>query len=67
MSDRIVMPIDTFNKLVDYVQKRPYAEVANLIDEIRNTAQLVKDSQVEEVEEASDEWICRVYDKGKVQ
>ena len=55
MSDRIVMPIDTFNKLVDYVQKRPYAEVANMIDEIRNTAQLVQDSEVEQVKETSDE------------
>lgn len=51
MSQKVVLSMDTFNKLVDYVQKRPYAEVANLIDEIRNTAQLVENDQVTEVEE----------------
>lgn len=51
MSQKVVLSMDTFNKLVDYVQRRPYAEVANLVDEIRNTAQVVQDEQVTEVEE----------------
>ena len=48
MSDKVVMPVDTFNKLVDYIQRRPFNEVANIIDEIRNTAAMVESTQVEE-------------------
>ena len=51
MSQRVVLPMEVFNKLVDYVQQKPYAEVANLIDDIRNTAQVVQDQQVSEAEE----------------
>ena len=51
MSDRVVMPIDTFNKLVEYVQRRPYNEVANIIEEIRNTTQVVQEEQVQEESE----------------
>ena len=55
MSQKVVLPLDVFNKLVDYVGNKPYNEVANIIDEIRQTAQVVQDEQVSEVEEASDE------------
>ena len=62
MSQRVVIAIEVFNKVVDYIQSRPYVEVANIIEEIRNTAQLVDDSKVSEAkvskdteEEASDE------------
>ena len=57
MSEKVVMPIDTFNKVVDYIQKRPFVEVANIIEEIRNTTHLVQEEQVSEVaeEEISDE------------
>ena len=51
MSQKVVLPMDTFKKLVEYVQRRPYAEVDNHIDEIRNTAQVVDNEQVTEVEE----------------
>ena len=51
MSEKVVMPIDTFNKVVDYIQKRPFVEVANIIEEIRNTTQLVQEGQLSEVEE----------------
>ena len=55
MSNRIVIAMDTFNKIVDYLQRRPYAEVSGLIDEIRNTAAMVEDNQVQESEENSNE------------
>lgn len=57
MSEKVVMPIDTFNKVVDYIQKKPFVEVANIIEEIRNTTQLVQEEQLSEVaeEETSDE------------
>lgn len=33
--------IDIFNKVVDYLSKRPYNEVSSMIDEIRENTQLV--------------------------
>ena len=60
MSNRVVIAMDTFNKIVDYLQRRPYAEVSGIIDEIRNTAAMVEDNQVQDapeepVEENADE------------
>ena len=56
MSQQVVLPMETFNKLVDYVQAKPYAEVANLIEDIRSGARLVSAPEESEgAEEASDE------------
>ena len=55
MEQKVVLPLDVFNKLVDYVGNRPYNEVAGIIDQIRETAQVVQDEQVSEVEEDTDE------------
>jgi hypothetical protein len=51
MSQKVVLPTEVFNKLIDYVGSKPYNEVSNIIDEIRQTAQVVQDEQVREVEE----------------
>ena len=51
MSQKVVLPMDVFNKLVEYVGQKPYNEVSSIIDEIRQTAQVVQDKQITEVEE----------------
>ena len=58
MSEGVLIPSETFNKVVDYIQRRPFNEVANIIEEIRNTASIVDSSKVEEApkeEEPADE------------
>ena len=60
MSNRVVLTMDTFNKIVDYLQHRPFNEVSGIIDEIRNTAAMVEDNKVQDapeepVEENADE------------
>lgn len=46
--------IEVFNKVVDYLSKRPYNEVSSMIDEIRENTQLVN-LDTEEEESSSEE------------
>ena len=46
--------IDVFNKVVDYLSKRPYNEVSSMIDELRDNTQLVN-LEAKEEESSSEE------------
>ena len=46
----IVLPMDLFNKIVDYLSSRPYKEVSMAIEEIRTSAQVVAMPSEEEKE-----------------
>ena len=36
-----LLPVDVFNKVVEYLSTRPYNEVAGAIEEIRNTLRVI--------------------------
>ena len=48
------IPVDLFNKLVEYLQTRPYTEVAQAIEEIRTSVKVI-DLDEEKPEETPDE------------
>ena len=47
-NQNVVIPVPLFNSLTDYLSSRPYREVNQLIDEIRNSAKVVEMSDKEE-------------------
>ena len=52
MSDQeqsVVMPVDVFNSVTEYLSNRPYREVSGLINEIRQSAKVVELPPEEEV------------------
>ena len=49
----VLLPVDVFNAVTDYLSNRPYREVAGLINEIRQGAKVVE--VPEETEETVDE------------
>ena len=44
----VMLPVDVFNGLTDYLSQRPYKEVSRMIDEIRQTAKVIEVPQEEE-------------------
>jgi len=53
MEKGVLLPVDLFNKVVDYLSSRPYKEVSMAIEEIRQTAQVI--DLPEQEEEASED------------
>ena len=43
------IPVDLFNKIVEYLGSRPYNEVASAIEEVRTSARIVDLDEEEEV------------------
>ena len=44
----VMLPVDVFNGITDYLSQRPYKEVSRMIDEIRQSAKVVEVPQEEE-------------------
>ena len=59
MSDnqKVLVPVDLFNALTNYLTSRPYNEVHQIISELRQAVQIVESPSEEEsaVEDSSDE------------
>ena len=53
MDKGVLLPVETFNKVIDYLGTQPYNEVSQTIEEIRQSVRVV-DVPVEE-EESEDE------------
>ena len=52
----VILPVDVFNGITDYLSQRPYKEVFRMIDEIRQSANVVEVPEVpEEKEEKTDD------------
>ena len=47
MDKGVVLPVELFNQVVEYIGTRPYNEVANLIEEIRQSAKVIDVPQEE--------------------
>jgi len=42
--NNVMIPVDTYNKLMEYIVKRPYYEVKGLIEEVSNAARTCEPS-----------------------
>ena len=51
----VLVPVDVFNAITEYLSNRPYKEVSRLIDEIRQGAKVIELPQEQEEEEAADD------------
>ena len=51
MSKYAAIPVDLFNKIVEYIGTRPYNEVVGVITEIRESAKVVDMEEEETVDE----------------
>ena len=49
----VMVPVDVFNAVTEYLSQRPYKEVSRLIDEIRQGAKVIE--VPEEREEKTDD------------
>ena len=38
----VLLPVDVFNSVTDYLSHRPYKEVSRMIDEIRQSAKVIE-------------------------
>lgn len=47
----VLVPVDVFNAITEYLSQRPYKEVSRLIDEIRQGAKVIEVPQEKEEEE----------------
>ena len=47
MDKGVLIPVDLFNKVVEYLGTRPYNEVASAIEEIRQAAKVIDVPQEE--------------------
>ena len=54
MDKGVLLPVDLFNKVVEYLSTRPYNEVASAIEEIRQAAKVI-DVPKEETQNADGE------------
>ena len=50
----VLVPVDVFNSITDYLSHRPYKEVSRLIDEIRQSAKVIELPQEKEEEPTDD-------------
>ena len=53
MEKGVMIPVDLFNRVFDYLGTRPYNEVANVIAEVKESVQVVE--VPEKKEESEDE------------
>ena len=44
----VLLPVEVFNGITDYLSQRPYKEVSRMIDEIRQSAKVIEIPQEEE-------------------
>ncbi len=44
----VLIPVELFNKVVDYLSQRPYNEVSSTIDEIKESVQVIDVPEEEE-------------------
>ena len=51
----VLVPVDVFNAITAYLSQRPYKEVSQLIDEIRQSAKVIEVPQEKEEEETTDD------------
>ena len=50
------VPTELFNQITNYLMSRPYSEVAKLVDELRQSVQLVEmKTEVPQSEEVNDD------------
>ena len=50
----VLIPVDLFNKVVDYMGQRPYNEVSLIIEEIKESIQIVDVPEETQEEEQND-------------
>ena len=50
----VLVPVDVFNAITEYLSQRPYKEVSRIIDEIRQAAKVIEVPEQKE-EESVDE------------
>ena len=50
----VLVPVDVFNAITEYLSQRPYKEVSRIIDEIRQSAKVIEVPQEKEEEPADD-------------
>jgi hypothetical protein len=50
----VLVPVDVFNAITEYLSQRPYKEVSRIIDEIRQGAKVIEVPEQKE-EESVDE------------
>ena len=50
----VLLPVEVFNGITDYLSQRPYKEVSRMIDEIRQSAKVIEIPQEEEEEKEDD-------------
>ena len=46
----VLVPVDVFNAITEYLSQRPYKEVSRIIDEIRQAAKVIEIPQEKEEE-----------------
>ena len=51
----VLVPVDVFNAITAYLSQRPYKEVSQLIDEIRQSAKVIEVPQEKGEEETTDD------------
>ena len=42
-NEKVTLPLETLNKLLQYMANQPYGNVAELIQEVQNDAQVVEE------------------------
>jgi len=52
-NEKVVLPLDTLNKVLQFVAAQPYSQVAELVKELQENAQVVEGDD-DAVEESSD-------------
>ena len=48
MSDKVIVGVEEFNSLTNYLMGRPYKEVHQMLEELRQSAQIVEVPEAEE-------------------
>ena len=51
----VLVPVDVFNAITDYLSNRPYKEVSRYIEELRSSAKVVEMPQDPQEEEPTDD------------
>ncbi len=46
----VLVPVDVFNAITEYLSQRPYKEVSRIIDEIRQAAKVIEVPEQKEEE-----------------
>ena len=50
----VLVPVDVFNSITEYLSQRPYKEVSRIIDEIRQAAKVIEIPEHKEEEVTDD-------------